>query len=200
VAHPAAVFHLALQHLAMSAAAVAIATALGVPIGLLISRVRRLHTPVLTVVGLLYLIPSLVLFAFLIPFLGLGFGTAVTALVLYSLMVIVRNVAVAIDSVDPGIQEAARGIGMSDWQRLRYVELPLALSVMLGGVRIAMVMSIGVASVAAYVGAGGLGSLIFRGIATADSDLIVAGAMPIAALALAADFILRRLETAWRRR
>ena len=150
------------------------------------------------IAGLLYLVPSLALFAFLIPLLGLGTQTAVAGLSVYSLLVIMRNVAIGLGGVPEPLREAADGIGMTSRQRFRLVEIPLALPMMLAGLRIATVMTIGIASLAAYIGAGGFGVLIFRGIATADNDLIVAGALPTALLALLCDALLRRAERAVR--
>ncbi len=196
---PQVILELALQHLAVSGGAVLIALLLGLPLGILAAKVRWLELPVLTFAGLLYLIPSLALFAFLIPTLGLGTQTAVVGLSIYSLLVIMRNVAIGLGSVPEPLREAARGIGMTAGQSFRLVELPLALPLIIAGVRIATVMTIGIASLAAYIGAGGFGVLIFRGIATADNDLIVAGALPTALMALACDALLRRLERRLRR-
>jgi len=192
--NPERILALGLEHLGISLGAVAIALALGLPLGVLAAKVRWLEVPVLTGAGLLYLIPSLALFAFLIPLLGLGTTTAVVGLSIYSLLVIVRNTAIGLGGVPAALVEAARGIGMTPRQRFRFVELPLALPLILAGTRIAAVMTIGIASLAAYIGAGGLGVLIFRGIATADNELIVAGALPTAAMALACDALLRVAE------
>jgi osmoprotectant transport system permease protein len=188
-AHPGEIVLLAGQQIYLALVAVLIACAIGIPLGILTHRFRPMELPTMLIAGLLYLIPSLVLFAFLIPLI---------ALVLYSLLVIVRNTVAGLRSVPQEIEDAARGIGMSSLQRLRLVELPHALPVILGGVRIATVMNIGVASIAAYIGAGGLGTLIFRGIATVDYDTVLAGALPIAVLALAADAILKGLESRMR--
>lgn len=198
LANPGQIALLAGQQLYLAVVAVLIACLIGIPLGILARRFRPIELPTMLIAGLLYLIPSLVLFAFLIPFFGLGRTPAIIALVLYSLLVIVRNTVAGLRAVPAAIEEAARGIGMSTLQRLRFVEFPYALPVILGGVRIATVMNIGVASIAAYIGAGGLGTLIFRGIATVDSDTVLAGAIPIALLALAADATLKRLE-AWAR-
>ncbi|MBM3525606.1 MAG: ABC transporter permease [Alphaproteobacteria bacterium] len=197
-ANPGQITLLAGQQLTLALVAVLIACLIGIPLGILARRFRPIELPTMLVAGLLYLIPSLVLFAFLIPVFGLGRTPAIIALVLYSLLVIVRNTVAGLRAVPAAIEEAARGIGMSALQRLWLVELPHALPVILGGVRIATVMNIGVASIAAYIGAGGLGTLIFRGIATVDADTVLAGAIPIAALALAADALLKRAE-AWTR-
>jgi len=145
-------------------------------------------------------VPSLALFGLLItlPFIGgIGPSTAIVALVIYALLPILRNTYAGILSVDAAILEAADGVGMTRRQRLWWVELPLSLPVVLGGVRIATVVSIGIATIAAAVGAGGLGVLIYRGIAIVDNRLILAGALPAAALAVAADLILSAIERRW---
>lgn len=194
VGNPGRILELGLEHLTVAFGAVLIALAIGLPLGIAAAKLRWLELPALTVAGLLYLVPSLALFAFLIPFLGLGVRTAVVGLSIYSLLVILRNVAIGITSVPPAILEAGRGIGMTPAQLLGRVELPLALPLIVAGLRVAAVMTIGIASLAAYIGAGGFGTLIFRGIATADNDLILAGTLPTAALALACDQLLRLLE------
>jgi osmoprotectant transport system permease protein len=176
--------------------------AVGVPLGILMTRRRRLARPVLAAAGLLQTIPSLALFGFLIPmpFIGgIGARTAIAALVVYALLPILRNTYTGIRSVDPAIIEAATGIGMTPRQRLRSVELPLALPVVLAGVRIATVVSIGLATIAAAIGAGGLGVLIYRGVAIVDHRLILAGAVPAALLALAADAGLGAVEKRFER-
>ena len=160
------VLELTLQHIQVTLVAVILAVAIGVPLGILIARWRRLDSLVLGVAGLLYTIPSLALFAFLLPFLGLGVKPTILALILYSQLAIVRNTAVGINNVDRAIIEAATGMGMTHQQILRKVELPLALPVIMAGVRTVTVMDIGVATIAAYIGAGGLGVHLFRGINT----------------------------------
>lgn len=184
------------EHLAVSLGAMAIAVAIGLPLGILAAKVRWLELPVLAVTGLMYLIPSLALFAFLIPFLGLGVRTAVAGLSIYSLLVVTRNVAIGLAGVPAAAVEAGRGLGMTAVQLFREVELPLALPMIVAGIRVATVMTVGIASLAAYIGAGGLGTLIFRGIATADNDMILAGTVPTALLALACDAALRLAERA----
>jgi osmoprotectant transport system permease protein len=142
-------------------------------------------------------IPSLALFGFLLPIPvigGIGARTAIVALVLYSLLPIIRNTYVGITSVDPAIREAGRGMGMTDRQLLLQVELPLAVGVILAGVRVATVIGVGLATIAAAVGAGGLGEFIFRGVAVVDNQLILAGAVPAAVMALLADFVLGWIE------
>ncbi len=187
------VLDLTLQHIQITAVAVILAVAIGVPLGILITRWRRLYPIVLSVSGLLYTIPSLALFAFLLPFLGLGVMPTILALVLYSQLAIVRNTAVGIDGVDHAIIEAATGMGMTRQQILRRVQFPLALPVIMAGIRTITVMDIGVATIAAYIGAGGLGVLIFRGITSVYPEMIIAGALPVAILALFADLVLDRL-------
>lgn len=188
------------QHVVLVAAAAAIAIAVGVPLGVLLTRRPRLARPVLAAANLVQTIPSLALFGFLIPipFLGgIGARTAIVALVVYSLLPILRNTYTGIRSVDPAVVEAATGLGMTDRQRLASVELPLAFPVVLAGIRIAVVVGIGLATIAAAIGAGGLGVLIFRGVATVDHRLILAGALPAAVLALAADAALSASEKRW---
>ena len=188
---------LVVQHLILVLLSTAVAVAIGVPVGILLTRRRGLARPVLAAAGVLQTIPSLALFGFLIPLPlvgGIGARTAIVALVLYALLPIVRNTYTGILQVDPAVSEAATGLGMTDGERLRLVELPLALPVVLAGVRIAAVVSVGTATIAAAVGAGGLGTYVFRGIATVDTRLILAGAVPAAALALAVDALLARVE------
>jgi osmoprotectant transport system permease protein len=175
---------------------VAISTVIGVTAGILLSRIRVLAAPVIGLAGILYTIPSLALFGLLIPLMGIGIRPAVLALVLYAQLVLIRNTLVGIRSVDPAALEAARGMGMRGRQLLLLVELPLALPVVMAGIRTTAVMNIGIAAIAAYIGAGGLGTLIFQGISRADSVLILAGALPVSALALATDGILAAVERA----
>jgi osmoprotectant transport system permease protein len=185
------------QHVLLVLAATAIAVAIGVPLGVALTRRPRLARPVLGFANIVQTIPSLALFGFLIPLPvlgGIGARTAVVALVVYSLLPILRNTHAGILSVDPAVVEAAVGLGMTPGQRMRLVELPLALPVVLAGVRVAVVVGIGLATIAAAIGAGGLGVLIFRGVATVDHRLILAGAVPAALLALAFDFGLGALE------
>ena len=188
------------EHLVLVAISTALAVFVGVPLGLALARRPRLARPVLGFAGVVQTIPSLALFGLLIPLPllgGIGARTAIVALVVYALLPILRNTYAGIRSVDPAIVEAATGLGMTTGQRLWLVELPLALPVVLAGVRIATVVSIGLATIAAAIGAGGLGVLIYRGIATVDNRLILAGALPAAVLALAADGLLGWIERRW---
>ena len=174
-----------------------IAVAIGIPTGVLLTRRKSLRGPVLGIANVMQTIPSLALFGFLIPlpFIGgIGARTAIVALVLYSLLPIIRNTVTGILGVDANVREAAVAMGMTERQILWQVELPLAMSVIVTGVRVAMVIAIGVATIAAAVGAGGLGVYIFRGLRQYDNKLLLAGAVPAALLALAADFSLGLLE------
>jgi osmoprotectant transport system permease protein len=185
------------QHLLLVLTSTAIAVAIGVPLGILLTRRPAWRGPVLGLANLFQTIPSLALFGFLIPlpFLGgIGARTAIVALVVYALLPIVRNTYVGISGIDPAVREAARGMGMTDGELLRIVELPLAAGVILAGIRVATVVGVGTATIAAAIGAGGLGVYIFRGVAVVDNTLILAGAVPAALLALGADGLLGILE------
>ncbi len=182
------------QHVSLVVLSTAIATGLGLPLGILAARHPAWRRPVLGVANVFQTIPSLALFGLLIPLFGIGAWTAITALVVYALLPIVRNTYAGIAGVDPVVREAGRGMGMSEGELLRLVELPLAAGVILAGVRIATVVSVGIATIAAAIGAGGLGVYIFRGVATVDDTLILAGAIPTALLALLADALLGLVE------
>jgi osmoprotectant transport system permease protein len=191
---------LTVEHLGMVAVTVLGALLIGLPLGIAVHRRPGLSHWVLGMVNLLQTIPSLALFAILIPLPiigGIGARTALIALVLYSLLPIVSNTVTGLAAVDPAIREAGLAMGMTSHQLLRRVELPLALGVIIGGVRIATVTAIGLATIAAAIGAGGLGMFIFRGLAMLDTPLILAGALPAAGLALLADVFLLRVERAF---
>jgi osmoprotectant transport system permease protein len=186
-----------LQHLVIVSVAIGIAVSVGVPLGILCTRRRGWERGILGFANLMQTIPSLALFGLLIPLPligGLGARPAIVALTLYSLLPIIRNTFIGITTVDPAVREAGRGMGMTANQLLRQVELPLAMGVILAGIRVATVIGVGLATIAAAIGAGGLGELIFRGVATVDNSLILAGAIPAAILALMADFGLAQLE------
>jgi len=188
---------LTFEHLLLVIVATGAATVVGVPVGVVLTRRASLAKPVLAIANVLQTIPSLALFGFLIPVLGsygIGRLPAIIALFLYSLLPIIRNTFTGINGVDPAVREAARGMGMTDWQMLTQVELPLAMDVIVAGVRVATVISVGTATIAAAIGAGGLGTYIFRGLRTVDRTLILAGAVPAAIMALGADFALGSLE------
>jgi osmoprotectant transport system permease protein len=185
------------QHIVLVLIAIAIAVAIGVPTGILLTRHRSLRTPVLGIANIMQTVPSLALFGFLIPlpFIGgIGARTALVALVLYSLLPVIRNTVTGILGVDPNVREAAVAMGMTGGQILRQVELPLAMGVIVTGVRVATVIAVGVTTIAAAVGAGGLGVYIFRGLRQYDNNLLLAGAIAAAFLALVADFLLGLLE------
>jgi osmoprotectant transport system permease protein len=185
------------QHVYLVLMSTGVAIVIGVPLGIALTRRPGWRGPVLGLANVFQTIPSLALFGFLIPlpFLGgIGARTAIVALVLYALLPIVRNTYTGIAGVDPAVREAGRGMGMTDGQLLRLVELPLGLSVILAGVRVATVIGVGTATIAAAIGAGGLGVYIFRGVATVDNTLILAGALPAALMAIAADGLLGLAE------
>ena len=185
------------QHVKLVLIAILVAVVIGVPTGILLTRRRALSGPVLGIANVMQTIPSLALFGFLIPlpFIGgIGARTALVALVLYSLLPIIRNTITGILGVEPSVREAAVAMGMTDVQVLRQVELPLAMGVIVTGIRVATVIAVGVTTIAAAVGAGGLGVYIFRGLRQYDNNLLLAGALSAALLALAADFLLGLLE------
>lgn len=183
-----------LDHIALAARAVGYSCLLGVPLGVLITRNKRLSDVVLGVANVIQTIPSLALFAFVIPLLGIGQKNAVFALFLYALLPIIKNTYIGIKNVDPAIKEAAVGMGMTKAQILYMVEMPLAVAVIMGGVRIATVTCIGVATIATLIGAGGLGDVIYQGIGMVNYNMILSGAFAAAILALLADFLLGLLE------
>ena len=188
---------LTVEHLQIVVIAIVVAVGIGLPLGIVMTRRRGLSRPILAIANIVQTIPSLALFGFLIPlpFIGgIGARTAIVALVLYSLLPIIRNTFTGISGVDPAIREAGRAMGMTDSQLLWKLEIPLALGVIFAGIRVATVIAVGVATIAAAVGAGGLGMFIFRGVSMVDSRLILAGAIPAAVLALIADFGLGALE------
>jgi osmoprotectant transport system permease protein len=197
--HRSEIFYATLDHLTLVVIAMALAIAIAVPLGMLIVQHRRLRTIALGIASVFQTIPSLALFGFLIPipFIGgIGRRTAIVALVLYAQLPILRNTYVGLSGVDPAILEAAEAMGMTTTQILLRVRLPLGLSVILAGIRTATVITIGVATIAAAIGAGGLGTFIFRGVAMVSDAVILAGAIPAALLAIFADVLLGQLERA----
>lgn len=188
---------LTFEHLWIVAISTALAIVIGIPLGILITRKPALHNPVLVTANIIQTIPSLALFGFLLPapWIGERAGRlAILALTLYSLLPLIRNTYTGIRGVDRAVLEAARGMGLTDWQLLYKVELPLAASVVLAGIRTSVVISVGLATIAAAIGAGGLGELIFRGLAMVNNAVILAGAVPAALMALIADALLGFLE------
>ncbi len=199
--HPDEILQATVEHIWLVAIAMLIAVAIGVPLGILVARRPWLSKPILGSANIADTIPSLALFGFLLPVPWLGDRAArlaIAALALYALLPIIRNTAAGIASVDPAVSEAARGMGMTPREILFKVELPLSLSTVLAGVRVSTVLTIGIATIAAAVGAGGLGEYIFRGLAMVNNSLILAGAIPAALLALGADFLLSILERSLR--
>lgn len=191
------VLSLSLEHLVLVVVSTLLAALIAVPLGIVATRRARLGRWILGLANVVQTIPSLALIGFLIPLPilgGIGARTAMVVLVFYALLPIVRNTYTGITGVDPAIRQAALGMGLTDRQLLMRVELPLALPVIFAGLRVATVVSVGVATIAAYIGAGGLGSLIFRGINMLDNRLILAGAIPAALMALGADWGLGRVQ------
>jgi osmoprotectant transport system permease protein len=191
------IFSTTVEHVELVLIAMAIAVAIAIPLGIFIVQRPTLHTVALGAASVVQTIPSLALFGFLIPipFIGgIGKRTAVVALVLYAILPILRNTYVGLTGIDPAVLEAATAMGMTPWQVMWRVRLPLALSVILAGIRTATVITIGVATIAAAIGAGGLGTFIFSGVAMVSDAVILAGAIPAALLALLADGLLALLE------
>jgi osmoprotectant transport system permease protein len=184
---------LGLQHISIVGVAVGLAILTGVPIGIAITQNKAAADAVLYVASIIVTVPSIALFGLMIPVLsligqGIGWLPAVTAILLYSQLPIIRNTYTAITNVDPALREAARGMGMTAMQRLWQVEMPISVPVIMAGVRTAVVMNIGVAAIAAYIGAGGLGVLISRGISQSDPRQLIAGALAVSLLAIIADY------------
>ncbi|HTR22920.1 MAG TPA: ABC transporter permease [Terriglobales bacterium] len=191
------VIELTIEHITLAGVSTLIAALVGIPLGIAITRIPALSKPVIGSANVIQTIPSLALFGFLIPAPWIGERAerlAILALALYGLLPLIRNTYAGIRGVDPGVVEAGRAMGLTDRQLLFQVELPLASGVIVAGVRIAAVLSIGLATIAAAIGAGGLGEFIFRGLAMVNNQVILAGAIPAALLALAADFLLGLLE------
>ena len=191
------VLELTAEHLWLVGLSTLFATLIGIPLGIVIAHWPRLNRPVLAGANIIQTVPSLALFGFLLPVPWLGDRAdrlAILALTLYALLPIIRNTYAGIRGVDPAVMEAGRGMGLTELQLLLQVELPLAISVILSGVRTAIVISVGLATIAAAIGAGGLGEFIFRGLAMVDNRVILAGAVPAAMLALLADIGVGWLE------
>jgi osmoprotectant transport system permease protein len=194
ISHPGDVLTLLLQHLRMTGIALGVAIALSIPLALLVTRLRWLAVPVLGGLGVFYTIPSLALIIFLVPLFGLNATSVIVAMVLYTQVILVRNLTVGLAGINPAVLEAARGMGMTVAQRWWRVQVPLVLPVFLAGVRIAAVVAIAIATIGAKFNAGGLGKLLFDGIQTNRCDKIVAGSMAVAALALTINGLLLTLE------
>ena len=193
------ILDLTIQHMVLVGSAVGLAILIGVPLGILMTRFRWMAPPVLAVATVILTLPSIALFGFMIPIFskfgaGLGKGPAITAVFLYSLLPILTNTFTALDQVDKGIKEAGQVIGMTFWQRLRMVDLPLSVPVILGGVRSAVVMNIGVMTIAAVIGAGGLGVLILRAISQSSAEKLLVGVMAVSLLAVTMDLLLQWIQ------
>jgi osmoprotectant transport system permease protein len=193
VENPGRVLAASQEHLILTGVALAIALSIAVPLGVLLARHPRLYGPVFALLSLLYTIPSISLLVLLIPLMGLGFWPTIVALLVYSQVILVRNVVVGVQNVDPAVLEAARGMGLSGWEVWWHVELPLALPVILAGVRIAAIAAIAIATVAAFFDAGGLGALIREGISQDHGDKILAGVIAVSAIAIITEQGLRAL-------
>ncbi|WP_227937504.1 ABC transporter permease [Alkalihalobacillus deserti] len=183
-----------LTHMELVSMSMLLAICVAIPLGILITRVRSLANLVIGGAGMMQTIPSLAMLGFMIPLFGIGVKAAIAALFLYSLLPIVRNTYTGIKDVDKSIVEAAKGMGMTNWQILIKVELPLSVSVIMAGIRTAAIINIGTATLAAFIGAGGLGDFIFLGITRGIDALILLGAIPAAILAIILEFVLARVE------
>ncbi len=193
------IIQLAMEHLYLVSISVGAAILTGVPIGIMITKDKKLADAVLYVASVVITIPSIALFGLMIPLLslinrGIGFWPAAIAIFLYSQLPIIRNTYTAINNIDPALREAARGMGMSNWQRLAKVEIPLAVPVIMAGVRMAVVMNIAVATIAVYIGAGGLGTIINEGITGTNSTKLIVGAIAVSILAITADYLFLFLQ------
>ena len=196
---PESIPNLFLKHLSFVGITMLISLIIAIPVGILLARYRRLYLPVVSISGLLYTIPSIAAFALLIPFTGLSPATAIIPLVIYNQLVLIRNTVTAINGIDPLLIEVGRAMGMKPQQVLFRVTLPLALPVIVAGIRIATVTTVGIAALAALVGQSDLGDLIFQNIVSGDLDAVVGGAILIAFLAIAADLLLLTLQIALNR-
>lgn len=188
------ILRLTTQHLQITAMSISFAVVIGVPIGIMITRKRNIAEFILGFANVFQTLPSLALFGLIIPILGIGYKPSVFVLFLYALLPIIKNTYLGISGVDPAVIDAGKGMGMTDSQILRMVEIPLSLPVIMGGIRISTVINIGTATLAALIGAGGLGDMIFKGISLNNSNMILAGAIPTALLALLVDALLGKVE------
>ena len=188
------VVELFLQHLQMTLTVIFFSLFIGIPLGVLLARIRWLRGPVMSILGVIYTIPSLSFFVLLIPLFGLGTRPAIIALTAYAQLLLIRNWLVGLTTIDPAILEAARGMGLNGWQRFWQIEFPLALPMLLAGVRLVALSSIGIGTIAAFINAGGLGVLLFQGVITANYDKIFTGALAVTVLSFTANYFIRFLE------
>ncbi len=191
---PASIPNLLIQHLTIVGIAMLISILIAIPLGILAARYKWLYPPVISIAGVMYTIPALALIAFLVPVTGLTIGTIIIPLILYAQIALIRNTAAAINGIDPLLIEVGRAMGMNGRQLLQRVTLPMALPVTIAGVRVAMVTTIGIASLASLAGTDSLGTLIFQGISNLQSDQVIAGAILISLLAIVADLLLLALQ------
>ncbi|WNC13889.1 ABC transporter permease [Brevibacillus brevis] len=182
------------EHLYMSASAILISIAVGIPLAVWMTRNRKIAVAIQSVINIIQTIPSISLLLIIMIFLGLGYSTAIVALALYSLLPIVQNTYAGLENVDKSMIEAGAGMGMTPLQLLTQVKFPLAMPIILAGIRIAAVVAVGSATIATFVGAGGLGEMIMRGISTTDDQKILAGAIPAAILVIAVDMLIGKVE------
>ncbi len=188
------VVELFLQHLQLTLAVIFFSLLIGIPLGLLLARIRWLRGPVMSVLGIIYTIPSLSFFVILIPLFGLGTRTAIIALTAYAQLLLIRNWLVGLTNIEPAVLEAARGMGLNGWQRFWQIEFPLALPMLLAGIRLVALSSIGIGTIAAFINAGGLGVLLFQGVITANYSKIFTGALAVTVLSFATNYFIRYLE------
>jgi osmoprotectant transport system permease protein len=194
LSNPTDVLALGWQHVLLTGTALGIAIAIAVPVAFLIYRFPRFQTAVMGVLGILYTVPSIALMILLLPFFGLGSSSVVVALIVYAQVILVRNILAGLNGIDPAVIEAARGMGMTGWQQSWKVLFPLAFPVMVAGLRIATVTTVAIATVGARFNGGGLGNLLFDGIAQSRVDKIWAGALSVGVLALALNLLIGWLE------
>jgi len=183
-----------LEHMRLTGTAISIAILIGVPLGIVISYIKPLNKPTLAMVNLVQAIPSLAMLGFLVPFLGIGARPAIFMVIVYSLLPIVKNTFAGLSNQNAEMLEAAKGIGMTQLQILFRIKLPLALPIIMAGVRISAVTSVGIVTIAAFIGAGGLGFIIHSGIQMANTNMVLAGAIPACILALLVDFVASLIE------
>ncbi len=188
------VVELFLQHLQLTLAVIFFSLLIGIPLGLLLARIRWLRGPVMSLLGIIYTIPSLSFFVLLIPLFGLGTRPAIIALTAYAQLLLIRNWLVGLTNIEPAVLEAARGMGLNGWQRFWQIEFPLALPMLLAGIRLVALSSIGIGTIAAFINAGGLGVLLFQGVITNNYDKIFTGALAVTILSFAANYFIRYLE------
>jgi len=194
VSRQAQIVNLTIQHIQLTVLAVILAIIVGVPLGILITRVKKLSAPVIGFSNLIQAVPSLALLGFLIPILGIGSAPAILMVFLYSLLPIIKNTYTGLVNINPDVIESSKGIGMTSGQILKEVQLPLALPIIMTGIRISAVTAVGLMTIAAFIGAGGLGYMVFSGVQVVDNNMILAGAIPACLLALLMDFIVGKIE------